>query len=162
MKFLSNCSLMKLQFDDLHSFLLSPTINNQKRVLDDFKFYCWSLWQVSTLTAKDSFFPRKYAYRGNSEHPQSLSSSPVLFSVVKPTGEYDVARTEIVEAAKKAVQFRISKLFCIWPPNKWLSACRQKSGRNNHSPGRQYPNATHIGYPLYALWTVVCLQVTAT
>jgi len=50
---------------------------------------------------KGFFYPRIYVYKGNSEHPQFLSSSLFLFSVVKPTEWFGVVRTETVEAVMK-------------------------------------------------------------
>lgn len=114
------------------------------------------------------FFFFFFAYKRNSEHSNSLSSSLVLFSAVKPTEEHGVVRTEIAEAAKKAVQFCLSKQFSTWPPNKWLLVCRQKRRKSSHSPGRLYLNVRYTRYifcfycAYYAFWTVGCLQLRAT
>lgn len=97
-------------------------------MLDDFEFYFWPSWQV--LHCKAYFYPKRDIYKGNSEHLLFLSSSLLLFTVLKPTEESGVFRTDTVEKAKKMFQFCLPNyLMCDYLENHCLPADGRLAGK---------------------------------
>lgn len=75
------------------------------------------------LHCKAYFYPKRDIYKGNSEHPLFLSSSLLLFTVVKSTEEFGVFRADTVETAKKCFNSVYPNyLMCDYLRNHFLPA----------------------------------------